>query len=432
MWLSWCLSSAMVAGQVVGAETLPTVNPAPRIVPVQVTQPGLPTDLPKEEEPAPASGDKQLLMELLDGTRFGQRLDKNGIVIKGLTNGNFTASTAPKTNLPLAMNYQANQFLLEQNALIIEKAIDTSSDEFNWGFKSYNILPGSDYRFTLSNNLADSQLRMNNGLPNTYGVDPTEFYVQGYLPGLQTDVKVGRFATIIFNETIDPTGNRLVSRALTFMNNPFTNSGAIATTKINDNWTMANGIVAGNDVFFGPAGNPAYLGGIKWEGNEKNTSLAFNTTLGSAQFNQYLATNNQYDVFELLLSHNITEKLNYTLDVMYSLQNNIAGVSIFERDGVTSKAFEGNATWYGFVNYLTYTWTDSLATTARFEVFDDNKGYKTGFEGIYTTYTLGAVYKFTDGLWLRPEFRYDYNGTSAAYSGENGLFTAAADFIIRW
>jgi hypothetical protein len=42
------------------------------------------------------------------------------------------------------------------------------------------------------------------------------------------------------------------------------------------------------------------------------------------------------------------------------------------------------------------------------------------------------VYKFTDGLWLRPEFRYDYNGTSAAYSGENGLFTAAADFIIRW
>jgi hypothetical protein len=82
----------MVAGQVVGAETLPTVNPAPRIVPVQVTQPSLPTDQPKEEEPAPASGDKQLLMELLDGTRFGQRLDKNGIVIKGLTNGNFTAS----------------------------------------------------------------------------------------------------------------------------------------------------------------------------------------------------------------------------------------------------------------------------------------------------------------------------------------------------
>lgn len=431
MWLSWCLSGALAAGQVVAPAPLPSNDAIPRIIPVQNTQPANPLEI-KEEEPAPASGDKQLLMELLSGTSFGDRLDRNGIVIKGLTNGNFTASTAPKNNLPMAMNYLANQFLLEQNALIIEKAIDASSDEFNWGFKSYTILPGSDYRFTLSNNLADSQLRMNNGLPNTYGVDPTEFYLQAYLPGLQTDVKVGRFATIIYNETIDPTGNRVVSRALTFMNNPFTNSGGLATTKLNDNWTIANGIVAGNDVFFGPAGNPAYLGGVRWDNTDKTTYLAFNTTLGSAEFNQYLRTNNQYDVFELQFSHNFSEKFNYLLDVMYSLQNGISGVSIFERDGATARNFEGNATWYGFVNYFTYTWTDSFASTFRFEVFDDNKGYRTGYEGIYTTYTLGAVWKATDGLWLRPEFRYDYNGTSAAYSGNNGLFTAAADFIIRW
>lgn len=428
MWFSWCLSGALAAGQAVAPAPIPANAAIPVILPVQDVQPVNPLEA-KEEEPGPSSG---LLMELLGGSRLGERLDKNGIVIKGLTNGNFTASTAPSNNLPLAMNYLANQFLLEQNALIIEKAIDSSSDEFSWGFKSYTILPGSDYRFTLSNNLADSQLRMNNGGPNTYGVDPTEFYLQGYMPGLQTDVKVGRFATILFGETIDPTGNRVVSRALTFMNNPFTHSGALATTKLNDNWSMANGIVAGNDVFFGPAGAPAYLGGIRWDNTAKTTYLAFNTTLGSAQFNQYLATNTQYDVFDIEFSHNFTEKFNYALSAMYSLQNGIAGMNIFERDGITPRSFDGNATWYGIVNYFTYTWTDSLATTFRFEVFDDNKGYKTGYEGIYTTYTLGAVWKATDGLWLRPEFRYDYNGTTAAYSGENGLFTAAADFIIRW
>ena len=428
MWLSWCLSGALALGQ--------SASPgeAPRVVPVAIQPPARapesePLPEQKEEEPGP---DRGLLMELLDGTRFGQRLNDRGIVIKGFTNGNFTASTAPKNNLPMAMNYLGNQFQLEQNTLILEKAIDTSSDEFNWGFKSYNILPGSDYRFTLSNNLADSQLRMNNGLPNTYGVDPTEFFVQGYVPGLQTDVKVGRFATIICNETIDPTGNRVVSRALTFMNNPFTHSGALATTKLNDNWTASNGIIAGNDVFFGPAGKPAYLGGIKWEDTEKTTVVAFNTTLGAAEFNQYLRTNNQYDVFELLFSHNFTEKFNYTLDIMYSLQNGIAGYSIYERDGLTPKTFDGNATWYGFMNYFTYTWTDAFQSTFRFEVFDDNKGYRTGYEGVYTTYTLGAVWKATDGLWLRPELRYDYNGTTAAYSGNNGLFTATADFIVRW
>ena len=88
MWLSWCLSGALAAGQVVAPASLPSNDAVPRIVPVQNTQPANPLEI-KEEEPAPASGDKQLLMELLSGTRFGDRLDKNGIVIKGLTNGNF-------------------------------------------------------------------------------------------------------------------------------------------------------------------------------------------------------------------------------------------------------------------------------------------------------------------------------------------------------
>jgi len=372
------------------------------------------------------------LQRLLEPTPTGSWLGDHGIVLRGFTNGNFTAASKTGNNLPMGMNYLGNQFQLEQNTLIMEKAIDTSSDQFNWGGKVYAILPGTDYRFTVMNNLMDSQTRMNDGLPNTYGVDVPEFFLEGYVPEFKTSIKGGRFATIICNELIDPTGNRLVSRALTFMNNPFTNSGGLATTKLNDNWTIANGIVAGNDVFFGPAGNPAYLGGVRWDNTDKTTYLAFNTTLGSAEFNQYLRTNNQYDVFELQFSHNFTEKFNYLLDVMYSLQNGISGVSIFERDGATARNFEGNATWYGFVNYFTYTWTDSFASTFRFEVFDDNKGYRTGYEGIYTTYTLGAVWKATDGLWLRPEFRYDYNGTTAAYSGQNGLFTAAADFIIRW
>ena len=57
--------------------------------------------------------------------------------MRGFTNGNFTASTAPKNNLPMAMNYAGNQFLLEQNTLIIDKAVDIESDEFNWGFRAY-------------------------------------------------------------------------------------------------------------------------------------------------------------------------------------------------------------------------------------------------------------------------------------------------------
>ena len=385
----------------------------------------------KEFENEESEEEVLLLRRLLNRTALGQVLNDNDIVFRGFTNGNFTASSKTGNNLPMAMNYLGNQFQLEQNTLIMEKAIDTSSDQFNWGAKIYAILPGTDYRFTAMNNLADSQARMNNGMPNTYGVDIPEFFLEGYVPEFKTSIKGGRFATIICNELIDPTGNRLVSRALTFMNNPFTHVGLLATTNLSDNWTMFNGITAGNDVFFGPASGPQYLGGLRWDSTDKDTAIAFNTTLGSAQYNQSLNTANLYDVFEVYLSHNFAEKWNYTLDIMYSLQNNINGVYM-DRDGINSRPYQGNASWYGFMNYLTYTFTDDLAGTFRFEVFDDNKGVRTGYEGIYTTYTLGAVYKFTEGLWLRPEFRYDYNGTSQAYQGSNGLFTAAADFILRW
>ena len=275
----------------------------------------------------------------------------------------------------MAMNYLANQFQLEQNMFMIEKAVDMKSKESNWGFHIEGILPGSDYRFTLQNNLMDSQLRMNNGLPNTYGVDVPQFYVENYNPNIAggMDSKVGRFYTIIFNESIDTTQNKLVSRALTFMNNPFTHTGALTQTKIGERWTWSNGITAGNDVFVGS---------------------------------------------EMCIRDS-------------------GGTPFYERDGVTPRAYQGWANWYGFCNYLTYSFNDRLSTTSRVEFFTDTKGVRTGFEGLYTTLTQGITYKmWDDQLWVRPEFRYDNNSVSKAYNNDgnpsNGLFTFAIDFVVRY
>ena len=210
----------------------------------------------KEEEKEEEAAQKFLLMKLLDGRTGGEFLDKSGITIKGYMDMNYTASTASNQNLPMAMNYKANQFLLEQNMLMIEKAVDTKANERTWGFTLMGILPGSDYRFTVQNNLMDSQLTDNNGQPNTYGVDAPQFFVETYNPNLLkgVDTKVGRFYTILFNESIDPTQNKLVSRALTFMNNPFTHTGVLTASKLDDRWTMYNGLTCGADVFFGPSG----------------------------------------------------------------------------------------------------------------------------------------------------------------------------------
>ena len=396
----------------------------------------------KEEEKQEEEAQKFFLMKLLEGRSGGEFLDKSGITIKGYADMNYTASTASGSNLPMAMNYKANQFLLEQNSIIIEKAVDTKANERTWGFTVMGLLPGSDYRFTLQNNLMDSQLTDNNGQPNTYGVDAPQFFVETYNPNLAkgVDTKVGRFYTILFNESIDPTQNKLVSRALTFMNNPFTHTGVLTATKLDDRWTMYNGLTCGADVFFGPSGKASYLGGLKWESEDAGTNFSLNTQLTDPSFNQTQGTANTYDVFEIQFNHKINDKWSYTSDTMYSFINNwdtnATGSPIIDRDGIP-KAYQGWANWYGFVNYLTFNVTDKLSTTSRVEFFKDTEGVKTGYQGLYTTLTQGITYKMYDEqLWVRPEFRYDNNSSSKAYNNDgdpsNGLFTFAIDVILRY
>ena len=396
----------------------------------------------KEEEKQEEEAQKFFLMKLLEGRSGGEFLDKSGITIKGYADMNYTASTAKGLNSPMAMNYKANQFLLEQNSIIIEKAVDTKANERTWGFTLMGILPGSDYRFTVQNNLMDSQLTDNNGQPNTYGVDAPQFFVETYNPNLfkGVDTKVGRFYTILFNESIDPTQNKLVSRSLTFMNNPFTHTGILTATKLDDRWTMYNGLTCGADVFFGPSGKASYLGGLKWESEDAGTNFSLNTQLTDPSFNQAQGTATAFDVFEIQFNHKINDKWYFTSDTMYSFINNwdtnANSSPIVDRDGFP-KAYQGWANWYGFVNYLTYNVTDKLSTTSRVEFFTDTEGVKTGYTGIYTTLTQGATYKMYDEqLWVRPEFRYDNNSISKAYNNDgtpsNGLFTFAIDVILRY
>lgn len=428
------MPAARVATPASSGDVIPVrqdVPPVAPLVPPNTTSPF--KELEEGVEAAEEKGETLFLMKLLQGTAFEQA----GLSARGYTEANYTVSnltgqSVVRNNLPQAMNYMGNQFLLEQSSLTVEKLLDYDKKEFQWGFNLTSLV-GSDYRFTVSNNLADSQTRMNQGLPNTYGVDPmTQGYVNAWLPGIGdgTEVKIGKFWTPIFNESIDPTLNRTVSRATTFMNNPFTHTGVLATTKLNDRWTMNNGAVMGADVFFGPVARFNYLGGLKWESESKDDSIAFNTMIGPAQFNQYLNAANNFDVFEILLSHNFNEKWNYTLDVMYSFENNFIG-TVTDRDGSSRVLNSEWAPWYGFVNYLTYNINDKWSTTSRVEFFDDNKGVRTGFVGLYSVFTQALTWKIKEGFWFRSELRYDY-AQSRAFQGNHGLFTLPFDFILRY
>src|SRR5262249_16098074 len=125
----------------------------------------------------PAPPDRWLLMKSLQGTWPGWLLDSRRIQVYGWTDLSFTASSAAHSQLPMGFNSRANEFLLQQNWLRIERPVVTSgTTEPTFGFRSDTILPGTDYRFTVSRGLFSGQLTANDGRPNTYGIDPIQFY----------------------------------------------------------------------------------------------------------------------------------------------------------------------------------------------------------------------------------------------------------------
>jgi hypothetical protein len=378
----------------------------------------LPAETPPPAVPPPP--DRWLLMKSLQGTWPGWLLDDNRLQVSGWTDLSFTASSATHSQLPMGFNYRANDFLLQQNWLQIGRTVVTSgTTEPTFGFHSDTILPGSDYRFTAARGLFSSQLTANHGQPNTYGIDPIQFYGEAYFPtaadGL--DIKVGRIFCQYGVESNQAPDNALLSHTYTFIYNPFTHTGIMATLNLTSTWSVQAGMMLGSDIFIDPADEPTGMGGIKWAPPDGLDSVFLSFIVGPGRFNQARNFHNP-EIFDVVYTHKIDPRLSWDLEVLYGFTSNVPDT--------------GFANWFGVVNYLTYEFTPRLSGTVRLEFFDDFQGQRTGFEGLYTTLTAGLSFKPRKDIIIRPELRYDYNAESRPFEDKHGLFTAGVDVILRW
>lgn len=401
-----------------------TGGPAATASPIAVPEVTPPAAEPEKKADEPAKEPEKYLIEgLLANTPAGKRLADGGYRVYGWTSFSQNLSSARSNNFPRTLDDRANQFVMNQNYLVLEKTLDTEKKEFQLGAVANVILPGSDARYTVVRGLYDSQLRDNNGIPRLYPIDPFQFYAQAYLPNVGpqgTTVKVGRFATHCSYEVVQAVDNPFVSRSYMFQNNPFTHTGVWATTPLNDTWTMSHGLATGSDTFIGPANRLTYLGSLKWAPKEGKTSVTFNAVVTDPTYD----TKNAfpfYNYYAFLVSHKITDKLTYTLDTAYSHINNAP-----LPNGTT-----GFADWYGAAQYLAYAHTDKVTSTIRAEVFEDSQGFRTGTSGLYTEVTYGVQWKPMNWLYLRPSVRYDYN-VNAPFEGNRNLWGATMECIVRW
>jgi hypothetical protein len=450
MWKALALLAAMTSGQVPApsgpvvppaqpwavlgeASALLTSSPDSALEMPQQPEPAQPTEPTSTKPgtaaaPAPAASappttptpDRWLLMKALQGTYPGYELDDNRMQVLGWTEVGFTGSSDSHSNLPMGFNYLANQAALQQNWLRFERTVVTSgTTEPTFGFRTDTILPGTDYRFTVARGLLSDQLTANHGTPDTYGIDPVQFYAEAYFPTVfrGLDIKVGRFYAQYGVESIEAPNNALFSHTYSFLDNPFTQTGIVATATLSDIWTVQAGLVTGEDVFIAPGMEPTFIGSVKWTSPDQRDTATLATILGSGRFEQRRNLNN-VDILDLIYTHKVNDRLTYTFEALGGYETNFPDV--------------GTAHWFGVVDYLTYTFTPRLSGTARLEFFDDMQGIRTGARGLYTTPTVGMQFKLRNDVILRPEIRYDDNSQSAAFEGHHGLFTASTDLILRW
>jgi hypothetical protein len=359
-------------------------------------------------------------MKALQGTWSGSLLDGNRLQISGWTDMSITASSDQTSNLPMGFNHRANDFLLQQNWLRIERTIVTSgTTEPTFGFRSDTILPGSDYLFTLPRGIFNSQLTADNGKPNLYGIDPIQFYLEAYFPtvGRGLDIKFGRVFCQYGVESNEAISNFLLSHAYTFIYDPFTHTGIMTTLKLTDVWSVQAGMMLGSDIFIDPADTPTGMGSVKWIQPGGRNTVLFSFIVGSGRFNQARNFHNP-EIFDLVYTHQFNGVLSYNFESLYGFTTNVPDI--------------GQADWFGILNYLTYNFTPRLSGTARLEFFDDAQGQRTGFKGLYTAVTAGLSFKPRKSIIIRPELRYDYNDESRPFENHKGLFTAASDLILRW
>jgi hypothetical protein len=158
---------------------------------------------------------------------------------------NFSSSS--KSNAPEANDVYSNRFELGQFVVYAERLPDSvQRDHVDWGFHLTSLF-GTDYRYTTAKGYFSGQLIDDH---RQYGFDPALEYVDLYLPhvGQGMNLRLGRFISVPGIEAQLAPNNYIFSHSLLYAIDPFTDTGLIATVKLNGQWLVQLGVTGGHDV----------------------------------------------------------------------------------------------------------------------------------------------------------------------------------------
>jgi hypothetical protein len=377
------------------------------------------------------------LMQALYGGAHGKAWENSRVKVYGWLEGSFNVSTSSKSNAPSAYDIFANRAEFDQAVLYIERIPDSvQTTKIDWGFHLSGLF-GTSYRFTTNKGYLSQQL-LEDG--RQYGFDPVLEYFDLYVPQVAEglNIRVGRFISVPGIEAQLAPNNYVYTHSLLYSIDPFTDTGVIATVKLNDRWTAQVGVTASHDV-------------APWTADAKpSVTACVSYTFRSGRDNVYGCLNglnsgkyayNNLQMFDNTWYHKFNNSWHMATEAWYMYQRDVPSVTgplPLEKgsNGAFCPAGQTRcfAPEWAVVNYVEREFSAKNFISIRGDFLDDQKGQRTGYKTRYAEATLMWGHWIGSTVLLRPELRFDHSFDAPAYDNgrHSSQFQVAMDAIFKF
>ena len=262
---------------------------------------------------------------------------------------------------------KANQPLLNQVLLTIQRPLDPKATDYDFGFK-VQAMYGTDARYT--HYLGELDYIINDWSQIT----PVEAWGIVHLPWLFAggiDVKAGQYVTLEGAETIDPTTNYLYSHSYIFnFGIPLVHTGVMTISHVDPMVDIYLGVDTGVNTTFGNRqgdnnGAAAFHGGIGLNLLDGALTVLATTHIG--------AENPDTPGVALACACNPNNSLRYLNDITVTWKPTDYLTFITDGNFIRDDAF--NATGYGVAQYGILKANDWLSFVGRAEIWRDNNNF---------------------------------------------------------
>ena len=346
-------------------------------------------------------------------------------------------STSSNSNAPEENDVYSERFEMNQFVFYAERLPDSvQQDHVDWGYH-LTALYGADYRFTTGKGYGSSQLLNDH---HQYGIDPTLEYIDIYIPQVAQgiNIRLGRYISVPGIEAQLAPNNYIFSHSLLYAIDPFTDTGVIATVKMNNQWLLQLGITAGHDV-------------APWASDAKPSgTMCVDYTTRSVNDNLYICANgindgkyayNNLQQYDGTWYHKFSKTVHMATETWYMFERDVPAIGgdIKPELGANpayclAGELRCTAPEYAAVNYLQKEFSVHDYLSFRSDFLDDRKGQRTGYATKYSENSIMWCHWIGSTVQWRPELRFERAWDQKAYDDgrRQNQLTVASDLIFHF